>query len=134
MKTLIVLDSLKRESNVGAIIRSAVAMGFSDIAVLGAIDPSSRAVQRASRGTIGKARVFRASWEGLAHLTGYGFVARGGIAPSCMKPGASLLAFGNEANGLTRQDLEPVTIPMANGVESMNVAASAAIAMALYRG
>jgi 23S rRNA (guanosine2251-2'-O)-methyltransferase len=38
-----------------------------------------------------------------------------------------LLAFGSEVHGLRRNDLELVTIPMAPGVESLNVAAAAAV-------
>jgi tRNA G18 (ribose-2'-O)-methylase SpoU len=39
----------------------------------------------------------------------------------------ALLALGGETRGVRRQDLTPVTIPMAPGVESLNVAAAAAI-------
>jgi len=35
--------------------------------------------------------------------------------------------LGSEAHGLSRPDLELVTIPVAAGVESLNVAAAAAV-------
>ena len=38
-----------------------------------------------------------------------------------------MIVLGSEAHGLSRADLKLVTIPMTDGVESLNVAAAAAL-------
>jgi tRNA G18 (ribose-2'-O)-methylase SpoU len=38
-----------------------------------------------------------------------------------------MIVLGSEAHGLSRQDLKLVTVPLTEGVESLNVAAAAAL-------
>jgi tRNA G18 (ribose-2'-O)-methylase SpoU len=40
---------------------------------------------------------------------------------------AGMIVFGSEAHGISRGDLELVSIPMSDRVESLNVAAAAAV-------
>jgi tRNA G18 (ribose-2'-O)-methylase SpoU len=61
-------------------------------------------------------------------VPGYGASAGGGVPLwEAELERAQLLALGGEVRGLRRTDLDPVTIPMAPGVESLNVGAAAAI-------
>jgi tRNA G18 (ribose-2'-O)-methylase SpoU len=38
-----------------------------------------------------------------------------------------MVVLGSETHGLSRKDLKLVTVPLAGGVESLNVAAAAAV-------
>jgi tRNA G18 (ribose-2'-O)-methylase SpoU len=38
-----------------------------------------------------------------------------------------MIVFGSETHGLSRKDLKLVTVPLVAGVESLNVAAAAAL-------
>ncbi len=126
---LVVLDGIQDPGNVGAICRTAAAAGARAVAAVdGTADPFSPKAVRASAGTVFRLAVSRGEWSELSRWRGFGAVASGGEpyvrADLASRP---LLAFGSEAHGLRRNDLELVTIPMAPGVESLNVAAAAAI-------
>jgi len=128
---LVVLDGVQDPGNVGAICRSAAAAGAPAVAVLdGSADPHGAKAVRASAGTVLRLVVARGGWPDLAGIPGWGAAAAGGV-PWHRAPlaGAPLVAFGGEAHGLRRDDLELVTIPMAPGVESLNVAAAAAVVL-----
>jgi RNA methyltransferase, TrmH family len=128
---LIVLDGVQDPGNVGTICRSAAAAGAPAVAVLdGSADPFGPKAVRASAGAVFRLCVAQARWQDLAGVQGYGAAATGGVAPDGIELArAGLVAFGSEAHGLRRGDLEPVTIPMAAGVESLNVAAAAAVVL-----
>jgi TrmH family RNA methyltransferase len=128
---LVVLDGVQDPGNVGAICRSAAAAGAPAVAVLdGSADPLGARAVRASAGTVLRLAVARGRWADLAGVPGWGAAAAGG-RPWHEAPlaGTRLVAFGGEAHGLRRDDLELVTIPMAPGVESLNVAAAAAVVL-----
>ena len=126
---LVVLDGLQDPGNVGTICRTAAAAGAPAVAVLdGSADPYGPKAVRASAGTVLRLAVARGGWDELAGLRGYGAAATGGVSYDRVElTTAALLAFGSEARGLRRNDLELVTIPMAPGVDSLNVAAAAAV-------
>src|SRR6202011_5097739 len=124
-----VLDGIQDPGNVGTICRSAAAAGAPALVVLdGSADPFGAKAVRASAGTVLRLKVARGRWEDLAGLTGFAASAAGGASLETAElEHAGLLALGGETHGVRRQDLAPVTIPMAPGVESLNVAAAAAI-------
>ena len=126
---LVVLDGVQDPGNVGTVCRTAAAAGAPSVAVLhGCADPYGPKAVRASAGTVLRLAVARCDWPDLAGVRGYGAAAAGGVPyDRAALASADLLAFGGEARGLRRDDLELVTIPMAPGVDSLNVAAAAAV-------
>ncbi|MCL2126172.1 MAG: RNA methyltransferase [Oscillospiraceae bacterium] len=136
----VMLDSLQDPSNVGAIIRTANALGVSCVILAGhCADPYNPKAVRASMGAIFRQDVRRAGYDELAELRqgGMRFVAAATGADCIDIRGADLrgavIAIGNEGSGLSREVLElcemKVTIPLAFGSESLNAAVAAAIIM-----
>lgn len=126
---LIVLDGVQDPGNVGAICRTAAAAGAPALAVLpGSADPFGPKAVRASAGNVFRLKVARAHWNDLGDLAGYGAASAGGAAlAETPIESAGMIVLGSEAHGLSRKDLKLVTIPVADGVESLNVAAAAAL-------
>ncbi|MHB8587601.1 MAG: TrmH family RNA methyltransferase [Candidatus Dormibacteraceae bacterium] len=126
---LVVLDGVQDPGNVGAICRTAAAAGAPALAVLqGSADPYGAKAVRASAGNVFRLTVARAAWSDLAGLEGYGAAAAGGepLAGAAIEK-AGMIVLGSEAHGLSRSDLKLVTVHLSEGVESLNVAAAAAL-------
>jgi RNA methyltransferase, TrmH family len=126
---LIVLDGVQDPGNVGAIARTAAAAGAPALAVLaGTADPYGPKAVRASAGNVFRIKVARAAWKDLEALEGIGAAVSGGepLADARIES-AGMIVLGSEAHGLSRKDLKLVTVALAQGVESLNVAAAAAI-------
>lgn len=133
----VLLDAIQDAGNVGAILRSAAAFGLEDV-VLGAgcADAWSPKVLRAAQGGHFALRIARSNdlAQALAGFSGavLGTVPRGGrLLAECDLAGRIAWLFGSEGQGLAPRLLEHVTarvrIPMAEGAESLNVAAAAAV-------
>jgi TrmH family RNA methyltransferase len=124
-----VLDGIQDPGNVGTICRSAAAAGAPALMVLdGTADPFGAKAVRASAGTVFRLKLARGRWDDVAVLSGYAASASGGVRlEDAALEGGDVLALGGETRGVRRRDLTPVTIPMWPGVESLNVAAAAAI-------
>ena len=126
---LVVLDRVQDPGNVGAICRTAAAAGAPALAFLhGSADPFGAKAVRASAGNVFRLTIARVDWDDLAELDGYGAAAAGG-APLADSPieNAGMIVLGSEAHGLSRTNLKLVTILLSEGVESLNVAAAAAV-------
>lgn len=142
-----VLEDLVDVTNVGALFRSAAALGADAIVLSpGCADPLNRRSVRVSMGTVFQipwTRVEKGSWpdKTLSDLRGRGFsccaMALGPDAAPIDDPTLELgekraLLFGSEGPGLSERVLAAcdhrLVIPMANGVDSLNVAASSAVA------
>lgn len=149
-----VLEDLVDHTNVGAAFRSAAALGVDAVLVSPrCADPLYRRSVRVSMGT-----VFQVPWTripewptvGALHAAGFTVAALAlsedsvpldvfAASPACTDPGARVaLALGTEGDGLTRHAIEAadvvVRIPMAGGVDSLNVAAASAVAFWATRG
>jgi TrmH family RNA methyltransferase len=126
---LVVLDRVQDPGNVGAICRTAAAAGAPALALLeGCADPYGPKSVRASAGNVFRLAVARAGWDDLLGLDGYGAAASGG-SPLAEAPieRAGMIVLGSEAHGLSNGNLKLVTVPLGGGVESLNVAAAAAL-------
>jgi TrmH family RNA methyltransferase len=126
---LVVLDGVQDPGNVGAICRTAAAAGAPAVAVLeGSADPFGAKAVRASAGNVFRLKVARAEWGDLECLDGYGAAAAGGTPLSeAAVENAGMIVLGSEAHGLSRGGLKLVTVHLSEGVESLNVAAAAAL-------
>ncbi|WP_250445000.1 RNA methyltransferase [Actinotalea sp. C106] len=139
-----VLEDIVDHTNVGAAFRSAAALGVDAVLVTPrCADPLYRRSVRVSMGT-----VFQVPWtridpwpEGIATLRAEGFVtaalalSEGAVTLDELAadpPERLALVLGTEGDGLRRATVEGadtvVRIPMAGGVDSLNVAAAAAVA------
>ena len=135
-----VLENVMNPTNVGAIFRSAAALGMDAVLLTeGCCDPLYRRAIRVSMGT-----VFQVPWawiEDVSVLGGLGFktaaMALTGDPLSLRDPRLAredrlAIVLGTEGDGLAPATIArcdyTVRIPMAHGVDSLNVAAASAVA------
>ena len=143
-----VLEDLVDHTNVGAAFRSAAALGVDAVlATPRCADPLYRRSVRVSMGTVFQVPWTRITrWPAVDELHDAGFVVAAlalgedsvslddfAVSPACTAAGSKVaLVLGAEGDGLSRRALaaadEVVRIPMAGGVDSLNVAAAAAVA------
>jgi TrmH family RNA methyltransferase len=117
--------------NVGAIVRTVEALVAASVVLgPGCADPFGPKAVRASMGSIFSQPVGRGGHEQLSQPV-VGLVAHGGARPDDGPVGA--LCIGGERGGLPTEVVARCdrlwTIPLRPGVESLNVAAAAAIAL-----
>jgi TrmH family RNA methyltransferase len=139
----VVLDGVRDPGNLGTIVRTAVALGVHDIVCTDAeTDLTGRRVLDASRAAVLRSAVHRyptplAAVEALRD-NGFEVVAtssRGSVAqPDLMLRGGRVaLVVGNETDGVAPDVLAAadhvVRIPMAGGVESLNVGVATGISL-----
>lgn len=144
-----VLENLVDSTNMGAIFRSAAALNMDAVLLTPSCsDPLNRRAVRVSMGTVFQipwARLGQepGSWpeQGMARLRGMGFKT---MAMALSKEALDLrdprlaaeeklvVILGTEGDGLARSTIAgcdyTVCIPMAHGVDSLNVAAASAVA------
>lgn len=139
---IVILDRVMNPTNVGAIIRSAAALGMDAVILTpGCSDPLYRRAARVSMGT-----VFQIEWtfsddDRLDTIKSLGFktVAMAlkdnsyAINDSVFADEKKLaIIMGTEGDGLSEQTIADcdftVKIPMYHGVDSLNVAAASAVA------
>lgn len=148
-RRVVVLEDVVEHTNVGAAFRSAAGLGVDAVLVTPrCADPLYRRSVRVSMGT-----VFQVPWtriepwpQGIEVLRAAGFTT----AALALEPGALTLdelvrrreqrlalVVGTEGDGLSRHTVSradlTVRIPMAGGVDSLNVAAAAAVAFYALR-
>jgi tRNA G18 (ribose-2'-O)-methylase SpoU len=144
-RRLVVLEAVDNPTNVGAVVRSAAAMG-ADALLLdrGSADPLARRALRVSMGAafaLPHARIDDLA-GGLAQLHGAG-IRTVALTPDptaddlervaeCLGDGPVAVLLGAERTGLSAEVRAAAhlraRIPMAAGIDSLNVAAAAAVA------
>ncbi len=139
---IVILDKVMNPTNVGAIIRSAAALGMDAVLLtLGCSDPLYRRAARVSMGT-----VFQIEWtfltdNSLDEIKALGFKT---VAMALKDNSLSIndpkltaekklaVIMGTEGDGLSDETISgcdfTVKIPMYHGVDSLNVAAASAVA------
>ncbi len=148
-KRVCVLENIVDSTNIGAIFRSAAALGMDGVLLSpSCCDPLYRRAVRVSMGTVFQIPWARigdspADWpeKGLAQLRQLGFrsaaLALSDTAVDIQDPRLQAeeklaVILGTEGDGLCRQTIEgcdyTVCIPMYHGVDSLNVAAASAVA------
>ncbi len=142
---IVILENVQNPTNVGAIFRSAAALGMDAVLLTpGCSDPLYRRSARVSMGT-----VFQIPWtftpvwpeEGMAELENLGFktaamaLSDKSVAiddPKLMAEKKLAVLMGSEGDGLAETTIAAcdytVKIPMYHGVDSLNVAAASAVA------
>lgn len=134
----IALENVADPSNLGAVSRTAEALGVDGIILSNnGCDPYSPKALRSSMGTLLRMPVIVLDdfTDALKNsgLTLYACVVSGGksINDTVFSNG-SIVIIGNEANGLTEETIaisQKITIPMSGRAESLNAAVAASIAM-----
>lgn len=142
---IVVLENVQNPTNVGAIFRSAAALGMDAVLLTpGCSDPLYRRSARVSMGTVFQIPwTFTGDWpgEGMEQLSRLGFrtAAMALSDDSVSIDDRRLMAeeklaviLGSEGDGLTETTIArcdyTVKIPMYHGVDSLNVAAASAVA------
>ena len=144
-RRVVVLEDVVDHTNVGAIFRSAAALGVDAVLITPrCADPLYRRSIRVSMGT-----VFQVPWTRIDPWPGgLDLLRQAGLTVVAMAlsddsvsldeleadpPERVALVLGTEGDGLSRHTVEgadvTVRIPMAGGVDSLNVAAASAVAM-----
>lgn len=141
-KRIVILDKVMNPINVGAIIRSAAALGMDAVILTqGCSDPLYRRAARVSMGT-----VFQIDWtfltdDSLEEIKSLGFkTVAMALKDNSLSINDPVLAnedklaviMGTEGDGLSDETIDgcdyTVKIPMYHGVDSLNVAAASAVA------
>ena len=137
---LLLLDGIHNPSNLGMILRTATAAGLDGIVVpekgTASINPVAI---KASAGTAFKAPILRvdSAFNAVNQLVNERFeiLSLGMRGDNIFKtdlPKRVVLVLGNETIGISKEVLSfctrTISIPLQNGIESLNVAASAAVA------
>ncbi len=138
----VLLDNVQDPANLGAVSRTAEALGLSGIIVSGGCDPYNPKALRASMGALLRLPVLPAddleelfSQAKEAGVRTYASVPSDKAVPvtSVRFTDGSICVVGNEANGVSEKTLalcdETITIPMAGRAESLNAGAAASILM-----
>lgn len=144
-RTIVILDDLIEHTNVGAIFRAAAGLGADAVLVTQrCADPLYRRSVKVSMGTVFQVPWTRTgAWAATAdalHAEGFEIAALA-LADDAVdlhdfaqrRPERLALVMGTEGDGLSSAALShadhTVMIPMTGGVDSLNVAAAAAVAL-----
>ena len=137
-----VLEDVMNPTNLGAIFRSAAALGMEAVLLTPACtDPLYRRSARVSMGTVFQVRWAYLDGDWQAMLRGLGFKTAAMALtddsvpidyPALAREEKLAIVLGTEGDGLARSTIAgcdyTVKIPMSHGVDSLNVAAASAVA------
>lgn len=134
----LVLDSLQDPGNVGTLIRSAVACGFTDIYAVNTVDLYSPKVLRSAMSAhfcinLHECENISEAYEFLHNVDIFACDMNGVNVFETAFNGTVALVLGNEGNGLSEyarcNSDKIVSLPMENNFESLNVAVAGSVIM-----
>ncbi len=140
-KKYIALENIQDPSNLGAIIRTAEALGIDKAVLCSCCDRYNPKAQRAAMGSLLRLPVFIT--DNMASVIAE--CEKAGILPLATVPDSSAVSItqvdmtggviaviGNEGNGVTQETMalcKKVTVPMKGRAESLNASMAAAVVM-----
>lgn len=132
----LMLDGVSDPTNVGAIIRTAVASGYKDLYLIDCADAYSPKAVRASMSGIYSVNVHTGSYQSVFDAVHFPLVVAdmgGENVFSTKIDGEFCLVIGNEAHGVSQivrdKAKKVISIPMKKEIESLNASVSAGILM-----
>ncbi len=133
----IVLANITDPGNIGTLIRTATAFGYTNIICIEGTDVWGPKIIHASAGTIAHTNIIVCSWQELLaqkkDVRLIALVVKNGTPLQNMSSENAILVIGNEAHGISQDWLETCdergTITMPGKIESLNASISGAIAM-----
>ncbi|MGZ6254811.1 MAG: TrmH family RNA methyltransferase [Candidatus Chromulinivorax sp.] len=133
----IICVNMSDPGNLGTIIRTASAMNITEIILVESVDPYNSKVLQATAGCFATVNLYQTTWQQLqnAKLNLCALIVTGGKNPETINFQDMFLVIGNEAHGLSEEQVtqcnESMTIPMPGNAESLNAAIAGAIGMYL---
>ncbi len=147
-RRIAVLEEIMNPTNIGAIFRSAAALGMDAVLLTGGCsDPLYRRSARVSMGTVFQIpwTFMPENWTEILRAKGFKTAAMAltddSVSiddPDLIKEEKLAVVLGSEGDGLSQRTIADcdytVKIPMAHGVDSLNVAAASAVAFWQLKG
>ena len=140
---LIVLDGVSDPGNLGTLIRTALALGWEGVFLApNCTDPFNEKAVRAAKGATFRIPLKTGSWEDLNEVVrqnkmkAYLADVRGSPLQETKCKPPLVLILSNESQGASNEAkklAEPLSIPMSEKMESLNVAIAGAIFMYLIK-
>lgn len=134
----LLLDRIRDPGNMGTILRSALATGFSDIYCVNCVDVYNPKVVRSAMSAVAKVNVYNADYNVVNDLKSNGYTLLAAdmhgdnVFSNDVVANKICIAVGNEANGLSEKLLKMsdkvLSLPM-ESLESLNAGVSAAVLM-----
>lgn len=138
----LVLDGIRDPGNMGTIIRSAIACGYNDIIVVDSVDPYNSKVVRSTMSGIFRVNIIESTRLEIGYLLhGYEVFALDMYGQSIFeyvkekKKTKHAIVVGSETHGVSSElrkiATRMISLPMKEGIESLNAAVSTGIVMYL---
>lgn len=132
----LVLVEISDPGNMGTLLRTAAAMNINTIFLVGCVDPYNPKVIQATAGCLTCVQIYQTTWQQIIENTDFqlcALVVQEGKNPEDLNLKNKFLVIGNEAHGLTEEQInncqEQMTIPMPGHAESLNAAIAGAIGL-----
>ncbi len=132
----LVLSQISDPGNLGTLIRTAAAMNIAHIILIGCTDPYSPKVIQSTAGCMTMVNLYQTTWHILQttrKLPLCALIVNGGKSPNQINLKHNFLVVGNEAHGLSAEQIQAcqqaMTIPMPGHAESLNAAIAGAIGL-----
>jgi len=131
----IILMDINDPGNIGTLIRSAAAMNIKHVILVGGVDPYHPKVIQSTAGCLQATTIYQTSLKALKeqNLELCGLVVKDGKNPDQINFANTFLVVGNEAHGLSPEQIKlcttTMTIPMPGNTESLNAAVAGSIGL-----